>query len=582
MDPRDAFSSQWPARPAFSHKRPRPGAVPNLQYISPYAPLQQPVPQVVDPRQLHFSSVQYAGSYQDYPPTQAPFEASVLPQPHIPFESFAEFHQPPVPLTSSEYHIPLNRPFVTSGPVVHEGFIPAPGHEDDDDLEGLFPYGYRNPLLQDQSEDDDSEDERALQAEEERILRDIEEKNDDIEFDSDFSMADLDELDDDPDELLLDDEIDDEEEEQARRRPSGGRGTKGSRGVRAGRGSRLRGRGRGGHGGSTRGRKGKERPPGRPKGKHGPRPVADPGPQFKEFQRIANEAYLRKDYPTAIEYANKAIQNNPEIFAAHSLLSEIFSDMGNKQKSLEALIVGAPTKRDKELWFYIIDHVKQIDPDEYPLFTNANKTAVILDCLNAILRIDGEDYEARTQKLEIVSQLGQVSKCVRLCRKMLTMKPYEDGVLKIMARVGTSSAKQTRFHLQKIITSFDTSIAYFLKHDKSPSKSNLDWSLLNIYLDLLDRSGDYVRGLSRLKSLSRWIQNRKEETYWDEQDDDREFDIEDEPRRTTVPQFSRVSSKAKYGKALPLEIRVKMGLFRLRQKPPHFEEAMVRNFTAIV
>jgi general transcription factor 3C polypeptide 3 (transcription factor C subunit 4) len=465
----------------------------------------------------------------------------------------------------------LTGTYITAAPVVHEGFIPAPGHEEEDALDDLYP-SYRDSLFNDQSDDsNDSDDERELLAEEERLLRDIESKNDDADYDSDFSMEDAEEYDeDDPDELIVEEEIDDEEDDDddvQTRRPRSS--TRGGRGRGRGRG-RPPSRGRGGLRGSQ-----SKRGRGRPKAARGPRPTADPGPEFKEYQRVANDAYLRKDYPKALENANKAIRLNPEIFATHSLRSEIFADMGNEQMSLEALLVGAPTKRDKELWFYIIDRVKKIDPKEYPVFTNSNKTALILDCLRAILLIDGDDYEARSQKLEIESRLGHISRSVKMCRRMLSLRPYDIAVLKMMARLGTSSPKQTRLHLSSIINSFDTSIAYLLEHD-DPANSNLDWSLLNIYLDLLDQNGDYARGITRAKTLSRWIQLRKDETYWEDQEDDREFDADDLPRRVAVPDFTGSSETSQYGKTLPLEIRTKLGLFRLRLQPPDIGEAMVR------
>jgi general transcription factor 3C polypeptide 3 (transcription factor C subunit 4) len=488
------------------------------------------------------------------------------------------FSEPQAPFTSIDaYQDSLSRTYATSGPVVHEGFIPAPGGEDEADE-------YRQSLFQNQDlysgDEEDSEDERALAAEEERILREIADKNELQEAeDSDFSISDLEEYEEDPDDLLfLEGEMVDEDE--AARVPEvdeeevGLASPKRKRGRPPGRG---RGRPRGARGAraptTTRGEK-----RGAPKGKRGPRPIADPGPQFKDLQRMANEFYLRKDFAGAIEYANKAIQLNPEIFASHSLLSEIYAEMGEEQRSVEALIVGAPTKRDKELWFHIIDRVNDMDASKYPLFTDENKQAIVLDCLKSIILLDTNDYEARSQRLEIESGQGHVSKCVKLCRKMLTIRPYDDDVLKQMARLGTSSTKQTKIHLERIINSFDTSIAYFLAND-DPTDSNLDWSLLNIYLDLLDRSGNYPRALYRLKSLSRWIQGRADETYWDTQEDDREFDLADEPRRVAVPEFIRISRAAKYGKTLPFEIRVKMGIFRLRQESPNFSEAMVSHYS---
>ncbi|KAF2466818.1 TPR-like protein [Lindgomyces ingoldianus] len=478
-----------------------------------------------------------------FPPSQ--FQARQYTSP------YATHQQPPqIPLTSSGFQGPLGVGYVSSGPVIHEGFIPAPGHEDDDEDEAPYPSlpaGYRKSLFHrynlGSDDEDDSDEERRLAEDEERLLRQIADKEDlQEEADPDFDVEDVEEVDDLEEELLteeeFDEELDGEEEEdkeETRRPRSTGRGNKASR---------ERGRAR----------------------------AADPGPQFKELQQKANEAFLRQDFLDAIDYANKAVQMNPEIFTAHNLLSEIYMAMAEEQKAVEALIVGAPTKRDKSLWFHIIDRVQDMDTKKYPLFTPENKTAIILDCLRSILILDANDYEARSQKLKIETELGHVSRVITLCRKMLTIRPYDIDVLKQMARMGVSSPKQTQLFLKRMIHSFDTSIAYFIANDK-PSDSNLDWSLLNLYLDLLDRAGDPAHSLKRLKTLSRWIQGRKDETYWDNQDDDREFDVNDRPRRVTVPEFG-TSTKARYGKTLPFELRIKMGEFRLRLQPPDINEAM--------
>lgn len=299
------------------------------------------------------------------------------------------------------------------------------------------------------------------------------------------------------------------------------------------------------------------------------------------MQRSANERFIARDYPAALEYGQKAVQLNPEIFDAHNIVSEIYAAMGEELKSIESLIIGAPTKRDPELWHLIIERIKKLDTTVHPNYTEEVKTAIILQCLKSIIALDVTNYEARSLKLEIEARLGHVSKCVNLGTKMLkTLREQQQDpdteVLKIMAMMGTSTAKQTKRHLTKIIEEFDQAIEIFTGPDRDPKTSELDWELINIYLDLLDRTGKYEYALRRLKDLSRWKQGRRNETYWDEQKDDREFDIEDEPRRIEVFDFKRKSKSAKYGATLPLEIRVKMGLFRLRNSAEDYSEAIVR------
>ncbi|KAJ4291195.1 transcription factor TFIIIC subunit tfc4 [Kalmusia sp. IMI 367209] len=480
--------------------------------------------------------------------------------PTNPFTS-AEFAQAHAAFPVAPFQESLNTTFLTSEPVVHEGFIPAPGHEEDD-IYPAFPSGFQNSAFYDDDFDTSSEE----CSDDERINLEAAEVND-REDDKDFSLSD-DELEEDPEDMIIvDADLSEEEPVPKRGKPK----TRGSRGGRRGRpASDMRG---GSRTIARRGRKPGTR--GRPKGRQGPRPVADPGPEFKELQRLANEAYMREEYELAKDYAEGAIKLNPEIFSAHSILSEIYAAMGDEQMSIWALIVGAPTKRDKELWWLILDRVERLDPAEYPGMTKDRKLKIGVLCLTSIISLDSNDFSARKRKLDLEAQRERYSSCVKLCQKMLKIQPHDSEILSRMAQLGTKNAKQTRLHLSRIIDSYDFAISHYIgKNDHD--NSGLDWSLLNIYLDLLDKARDYNRALSRLKTLSRWIQKRQSETYWNDLDDDREFDVEDGPRRIAIPEFRDKMKKRRgnYGKGLPLEIRIKMGLFRLRSTPPNFDEAM--------
>lgn len=68
--------------------------------------------------------------------------------------------------------------------------------------------------------------------------------------------------------------------------------------------------------------------------KRGPRKPLEPGPEFKMLHSDATEAFIDGDYDRAMDRVMRAIQNNPEMFPAHSLLSEIFLAQGQKDKAL--------------------------------------------------------------------------------------------------------------------------------------------------------------------------------------------------------------------------------------------------------
>lgn len=568
MNSQNGFFNQWPIgqHPNGGRFLPVRGTFSGVQGLN----LSRPQPNVSgQPFLGPFAHGQYVHPQQVYQQPQAAFA------PLIPLEAVADLQLPQVPYSNATAPEALSGvPFATSGPVVHEGYIPAPGRNNEEDVYPAMPAHYGDVF---DSSDDDDDFDRDLTFEEQ--INELYDR-DNSEVDKDYSEEEAQEDAGDPEEMDLEVEFEDEEERVARKR--GKSSTRGSvvKPIRGGRRGRPRGQGRGGHAGSASTRqKGKGGKPGRPKGhRRGPREVADPGELFKELQRRANEKFVDKDYQAALEFAQKAIQLNPEIFDAHNIASEIYAAMGEEVKSIDSLIIGAPTKRNPVLWNHIIERVNELSIEKYPEYTDEAKTALTLRCLQQIVLLDNENYEARSQILEIEASLGHASKCIKLGRKMLLIRREKEEapdleVLKMMAMMGTSSKRQTKLHLDKLLDSFEEAVDYYTK--QKPDDNDFDWEIINIYLDLLERTGQYDNALHRLKLLSRWKQGRAKETYWNREEDDREYDIEDEPRRVNVLGFKRKAQSAKFGQTLPLEIRVKMGIFRLRKSPDDFPEAMV-------
>lgn len=146
---------------------------------------------------------------------------------------------------------------------------------------------------------------------------------------------------------------------------------------------------------------------------------------------------------------------------------------------------------------------------------------------------------------------------------ILRERPGEMPVVNTYAALGVLTGGIAEMKAAK--QAFDDAIKIYWQ-DGVLGDAAEQWSYINVYLDLvlkLDGPGEAVR---RLKQLSRWLLGRDEETYWDDfQDDDREFDVEHEPRRNNVEQFTNQDRAdiSSYGEGLPLEIRVKLGNYRL-------------------
>ncbi|KAF2730259.1 TPR-like protein [Polyplosphaeria fusca] len=560
MDPRGGYRggfTGWPRAP-LQQSTTQPGLVPN------------PI----------FGALRNGNAPSPYPASRGLYSRDhVAPNSGI-NQSLTPFQQSQLSAATLEddTHLgPFNRSSYADGfetvPFIHEGFVPAPGHEDDDDgIEAPYRLGNEKASASNYDQDQQSDDDYDFEWDNDFLDGLL--NGDNSSDDADYTEDEGDTLDD-PDEMMFEEILDEDEETRPKRGRPKPKPLEGSLDkafaqtpddIPRKRSARSSGRK------ARRPRRvPKERKRGRPKGRQ-PN-YAKPSPEFQELTKLANDAYVRGDAGAAIDYAQKAIKLNPEIFAAHSLLSEAYEQKGEHQKAVEALILGAPTKRDKELWYYIIEKIRGMR--QTAGFTRHARLAFESGCLAAIIKMDKNDWDARNQQLEVQSLLGEnyYSRCVKQCQKMLSLRPHDVRILTRMATLGTATPRLAKIHLVNVLRTFELSIAQF-KDGEDPSTSQLDWSLLNVYLDLLDRTGNYARALCKARELARWIQGRAGETFWDDHDDDREFDAEDEPRRAATPEFSRPSDSVAFTDTMPLEIRSKFGIFRLRQTPPQLPEAM--------
>jgi general transcription factor 3C polypeptide 3 (transcription factor C subunit 4) len=330
----------------------------------------------------------------------------------------------------------------------------------------------------------------------------------------------------------------------------------GIRGEAVGRDGRRRGRKGGLH---QRGRGGRRRG-----GK-----AAESRPEIKILQTEANEAYVDRDYDKAIALLERLIKTNGEIYGAYTTLGEIHRERGNRQKSLTAFISAAHLKpNDAALWLKCAslalelsetDRAKYLSSAVY-MFTNA-------------IAADPGDFKSMFERASLYRELGHHGRAATAYEQMLRKLPHDTTVLRHLARVYID-LKQ----IGKAKQLYKESVAYYSSGGGLLEEEGFSWSDVNIYMELFGHSGEYGDGIRELKSLARWMLGRAEETYWDGiQNDDREWDSDDFPRRIKVDgfipgDFPRIS----YGDGLPLELRVKLGLYRLKMDKSEVEEVLVR------
>ncbi|KAK4947569.1 transcription factor TFIIIC subunit tfc4 [Elasticomyces elasticus] len=296
--------------------------------------------------------------------------------------------------------------------------------------------------------------------------------------------------------------------------------------------------------------------------KLGPRQAIDPGAEFNQLHREANNAFIDQDTDKALELILKAIAINPEIYAAHSLLSEIFFTRGEDDKATAALFTGAhsiPT--DPDVWERVahacLDHATG---DKQRALQQASY------CYSRIVHSDPKNWDARFKRASLSKQIQNYRKATTDCETILEAMPRNSSVLRLLAEI----CLETR-DLDKAKAMYEETLDYY-RENGFEGEEDFTWADVLVYGQLLaqEEPPDLAlsNAISTLERLSRWLLGRQDETYWDEYtEDDREWDSEDEPRRILATQFvpGKYSPDA-YGTGLPLELRARLGILRLKQE----------------
>ena len=332
-----------------------------------------------------------------------------------------------------------------------------------------------------------------------------------------------------------------------------------------------RGRGRPRGSGAGRGRRHKTGYKGRGgwnKGtKSGPRAALEPSEEFNQLHKEATNAFIdQHDYEQAHRLVLEALKLNPEVYSAHALLSEILFAKGDDQKAVDALFAGAhAASREREVWLQLVDVTLQR--------STTDRTAALERaeyCYTKMIQIDEKDFEAHFERAGIRQQLGKFTKSLKDLEFLLEEVPYHSSVMRRIAEVcievGDINKAKSLYEdfLERTLT------------DGLAGEGSFSWTEVNVYADLITKQSTIKDGVIILRRLARWLLGREAESYWDDVEDDREWDSFDDPRRLLVAEYEAGMFPIEtYGDGLPLELRVRLGLFRLKQELAFRSEALL-------
>ena len=304
----------------------------------------------------------------------------------------------------------------------------------------------------------------------------------------------------------------------------------------------------------------------RGRGARGPRKAAKPRGDITARLSKVNQAFLCGDYDQALDLAFEVIRINAETHQAWTALSSIFRERHELDRALSAMVYAAHLRpKDVSGWLrcasFALDSVVN---DE-----SSNLHTARL-CLSAALRADPSNVEARLGKADVCLRQGHLSAAILEYNYILRRHPYDLDIVRKLAETSIDNK-----HVATAISSAITAYRHYFDHAmdrEHEDDQNMLWHDIGIYAELVASLGKFQQAIQELKSLSRWILGRSSETFWDQwQLDDREWDVTDD-RRSSVPGFiSRGMNK--YGLTLPLDLRIRLAIFRLKSSDQ--DEALV-------
>ena len=301
--------------------------------------------------------------------------------------------------------------------------------------------------------------------------------------------------------------------------------------------------------------------------KRGQRKPIEPSAEFKCLFQDASDNFIRLNFEVAEQLILQAILLNPEMHRAHSLLYEIHEARGEHDKALTALFNGAHTRpRHARTWESLAQRIlDRAGENNIPAVNDA------VYCYSRLIQIEPENAEARFQRAALNRNLGYSGKAAMDYEYLLRLLPHDMTILRFLAEIYMELG-----NVDRAIDHYNVSIRNFQLTEVEKAIS-ITWSDLNILAELYGYKGQYEEGIVKLKTLSRWLLGRRGDLLWEKfNEDDREWDLDDQPRRIQTPGFRPDAyPNEAYGRSIPPELHIKLGIYRLKAANRNLGEAMV-------
>lgn len=273
----------------------------------------------------------------------------------------------------------------------------------------------------------------------------------------------------------------------------------------------------------------------------------------------ANEAFVRNDFEQALKLYLEVIKKDSKNFSAYKTLGEIYKQQGRLHKCCNTWLLAANIHPwDSEFWASVGELSSQLGHIDQAIY-----------CYGKAIHSDNsKNPKYIIERALLYKESKQYGRALEGFQKLHQMYPTDTNIIKNLASIYVEQ-KRINDAINLYMRILDKNINQ--KDSQQQSVPKFGWAELNILCELYLQKHSWRNGVKMIKLVSRWIQDRLGETWWDDVDDDSEFDR----RRFNVLKSLTPSKQAKAKDKffeLPIDIRFKLGCLRLglNQK----EEAM--------
>lgn len=273
-------------------------------------------------------------------------------------------------------------------------------------------------------------------------------------------------------------------------------------------------------------------------------------PEVRDHLSKANEAFVRSDLTTAWKHYMEVIKLDAKNFNAYRTLGEICQMRGDLNRCcLYWLLAAECGEADGDFWGMVAQ-----------LSAELGHVDQAIHCYTkAMTKLDHPVPVFIEERALLYKQKKQYGRALEGFQRLLTLFPTDASIIKQLANIYVDQKRE------------NDAINLYMRvlENNMEARENLQypaftWTELNITCDLFVAQQSWVPGIKLIKLFSRWKQKRQDETWWDADDDDAEFDLE---RRLKVVLSIRPAHAASILARkvwLPIDIRFKLGFFRLQ------------------